>query len=99
MNPEICSWPNEYFYGNTLETDGCTIDPTFTYEPYMVFSLDTDRNTDLITANDKEASFLVGLMNAMAMKLNVKYTYGVLTPYPKQRELLESKMSYVFRHY
>lgn len=97
MNAEICQWPNEYFYGNTLETDACTINPTFPYEPYMVFSLDTDQNADFSTANEKEAMFLVGLLNAMATKLGVKYTYGVLTPYAKQEQLLQSKISYVFR--
>lgn len=96
MNAEICDWPNEYFYGNTLQTDGCTIDSMFPYEPYMVFSLDTDQNTDLSTANEKEADFLVGLLNAMVIKLAVqKYTYGILTPYSKQQELLQSKVSYV----
>lgn len=95
MHPEICNWPNEYFYSNRLDTDASACDALFPFVPYKVFSLDYDQNSDCDLSNNKEATFLIGLLNSMAKHTNMTksdYSYSVLTPYTKQQELLQSKI-------
>ncbi|XP_030372869.1 uncharacterized protein LOC115622894 [Scaptodrosophila lebanonensis] len=88
MHPEICKWPNQYFYENELINAECTTSFTAPIIPYCVINLsytsDASCSTSRSIQNDDEAEFVANLLVALnkVMPTN-RYKYGVITPYTK----------------
>lgn len=94
MDPEICSWSNKYFYNNQLITVPKP-DRLFQLNPYCVFSLDClQSNADMINYhNMDEAQFIVSLLKLLVKYANPKrYSYGIITPYAKQKTEILSQL-------
>lgn len=92
MHPEICRWPNKYFYQNRLISAPNTIDRNFQLNPYGVFSLKClQSNIDGVHYhNSDEAKFIIDLLKIVIRHANPKYhSYGIITPYSKQRTELQ----------
>lgn len=88
MHPEICLFPNKYFYEGRLRCAEETNCDSFKLEPYIVFSLDFKQsNRDAVNYhNSGEAQFIVDLLKVLeklASPLN--FSYGLITPYAKQK--------------
>lgn len=88
MHPEICSFPNKYFYEDRLKCAEETNCDSFKLEPYTVISLDFKQsNQDAVNYhNSGEAQFIVDLLKVLeklASPLN--FSYGLITPYAKQK--------------
>lgn len=99
MHPEICRFPNKYFYKNTLKT-GLKADAyeSFPIKPYSVFSLTdfTQNNSDTNSgcSNMNEADFVVCVIQELFKTIPKpeKYSFAVITPYNKQKTEIESKI-------
>lgn len=87
MHPEICSFPNKYFYGNRLQSVNTEHSSNFLLMPYTVFSLDCKQsNTSSVHYyNQYEAEFILSLLKVMIRHADPKaYSYGIITPYAAQ---------------
>lgn len=99
MHPEICRFPNKYFYKNSLKT-GLKLESfeKFPIKPYTVFSLmDFTQNFSDLNAgcsNINEADFVVCLIQELFKNIPKpeQYTFAVITPYNKQKLEIESKI-------
>lgn len=93
MHPEICHWPNSYFYGGELISASSNVDKTFKLNPYAVFSLDYLQTNvgNVHYYNSDEAKFIVALMKTLVKHADPrKFSYGIITPYSKQRTEIQS---------
>ncbi|KAM7357882.1 putative helicase senataxin [Cochliomyia hominivorax] len=97
MHPEICRWPNQYFYRNELINGKSVLE--FTKSPLVPFSIlnlsYTQHNacSNGKISNDLEAEFVVKLLKALDGFIPNKYnSYGVITPYAEHRTNLESSI-------
>ncbi|XP_075159732.1 putative helicase senataxin [Haematobia irritans] len=93
MHPEICRWPNQYFYKNELINGTNTIDYKTPLVPFTVLNLAYTQNkaceNGKIT-NNLEAEFVAKLLKALDGFIPNKYnSYGVITPYAHHRKTLE----------
>lgn len=100
MHPEICKFPNEYFYHNLLVTNPLAIDETFPWKPYGVFSLEyTNQNQGDPHSTSNNAvglDFVCTLLKVMLTKTPTRTcSYGIITPYSQQRNDLADKVRWV----
>lgn len=97
MHPEISAWPNEYFYGECLKNAPETVNQISVFKPFSIFNLaqsneKNSSNNHYINVNEIE--FIYKLVNHMKKKMSVSaYSYGVITPYAKQRDGMIKKFS------
>ncbi|XP_013106748.2 probable helicase senataxin [Stomoxys calcitrans] len=93
MHPEICKWPNQYFYRNELIHGRITLEFKSPLVPFSVLNLAYTQNeachNGKIT-NNLEAEFVAKLLKALDGFIPNKYnSYGVITPYAQHRATLE----------
>lgn len=86
MHPEICKWPNSYFYDNQLVNAECTYRLICPFIPYCVINLSYTRDTNDASSrsisNDEEARFVTKLLIEMDKLMPVKhFNYGIISPY------------------
>ncbi|XP_064547599.1 titin homolog [Drosophila montana] len=86
MHPEICRWPNSYFYDNQLVNATCTERLISPFIPYCVINLsytrDTNDTSSRSISNDEEARFVAKLLIEMDKLMPAKrFSYGLITPY------------------
>lgn len=93
MNPEICRWPNQYFYRNELINGQITLQYKSPLMPFSVLNLAYTQNDsckDGKITNNSEAEFVAKLLKALDGFIPNKYnSYGVITPYAHHRTTLE----------
>lgn len=88
MHPEICKFPNKYFYEDRLKSAKETNCDSFKLEPYTVISLDFKQsNQDAVNYhNSGEAQFIVDLLKVLEKLASpMNFSYGLITPYAKQK--------------
>lgn len=107
MHPEICAFSNAYFYGKRLTSAPQTLlaNANFALKPYNVFNLKCfQSNHDMINYhNIGEAEFIVTMLKVMVKHAvpgppdskDGKFSYGIITPYAKQRAEIHHLLSYV----
>ncbi|KAH8256274.1 hypothetical protein KR026_012193 [Drosophila bipectinata] len=88
MHPEICRWPNKYFYEDQLVSAPCT-EKREALIPYCVINLSYTRDTSTMSnksiRNDEEARFVAKLITEMQKLMPAtRYSYGLITPYSNQ---------------
>ncbi|XP_017136075.2 titin homolog isoform X1 [Drosophila miranda] len=90
MHPEICKWPNRYFYEDRL-VNGQGLDMFLDSPliPYSVINLgftsDTSDPKTRSIRNEEEARFVAKLLAEMENHLPSKvYLYGLISPYSSQ---------------
>ncbi|KAH8293687.1 hypothetical protein KR054_002967 [Drosophila jambulina] len=89
MHPEICRWPNKYFYENQLVSADLTAKPS-PLIPYCVVNLSYTRDTggnngNRSISNDEEARFVAQLLAEMDKHMpSQRYSYGLISPYSNQ---------------
>ncbi|KAH8379148.1 hypothetical protein KR009_003290 [Drosophila setifemur] len=88
MHPEICRWPNKYFYEDQLVNSGCTVrvSPII---PYCVINLSYTRDNsgtgNKSISNNEEAHFVAQLLTEMDKHMpSTRYSYGLISPYNNQ---------------
>ncbi|XP_044313913.1 probable helicase senataxin [Drosophila rhopaloa] len=89
MHPEICRWPNKYFYEDQLVNAECTQRFTSPLIPYCVINLsytqDDSGAQSKSISNDEEARFVGKLLAEMDKHMPSKrYSYGLISPYQNQ---------------
>uniref|UniRef100_A0A182N8B4 FHA domain-containing protein n=1 Tax=Anopheles dirus TaxID=7168 RepID=A0A182N8B4_9DIPT len=97
MHPEICHWPNHYFYSAQLRHAHCTemMRKQIPLQPYMVVSLSYDQ--ELTQAqheiyNRDEIEFVVGLMREVVKCCDKLATFAIITPYARHKEELATSL-------
>lgn len=106
MHPDICAFSNGYFYGKRLTSAPQTLaNVNFPLKPYNVFSLRClQSNQDMINyLNIGEAEFIVTMLKVMVKHAvpgapdskDGTFSYGIITPYAKQRAEIQHLLSYV----
>lgn len=98
MHPEISSWPNDYFYNKCLKNAPETKNQIAIFKPFSMFDLVQDndkvRTTNNNYINYNEIEFIYKLVQHLKKKMSVSaYSYGVITPYAKQRDEIIKKFS------
>ncbi|XP_034480977.1 uncharacterized protein LOC117786729 [Drosophila innubila] len=93
MHPEICRWPNNYFYEGELVNANCTQYLTSPIIPYCVINLsftrDTNDSSSRSISNDEEARFVAKLLMELDKHMPAsKFRYGLITPYSNQCHIL-----------
>ncbi|KAH8363823.1 hypothetical protein KR200_004658 [Drosophila serrata] len=89
MHPEICRWPNKYFYEDQLVSADITTKPS-PLIPYCVVNLSYTRDTggsseNWSIRNDEEARFVSQLLAEMDKHMPIEhYSYGLISPYSNQ---------------
>ncbi|XP_017074121.1 probable helicase senataxin [Drosophila eugracilis] len=89
MHPEICRWPNKYFYEDHLINAECTGRLSTPFIPYCVINLkytqDNNGGPNKSISNDEEARFVARLLTEMDKHMPSKrYSYGLISPYQRQ---------------
>ncbi|KAH8320201.1 hypothetical protein KR067_003106 [Drosophila pandora] len=97
MHPEICRWPNKYFYEDQLVSAPCT-EKSAALIPYSVINLSYTRDSSTMSnksiSNDEEARFVAKLITAMQKLMPTKrYSYGLISPYSNQCYALSQVMT------
>ncbi|XP_017464921.1 PREDICTED: helicase SEN1 isoform X2 [Rhagoletis zephyria] len=96
MHPEICKWPNSYFYKNELIDDPKTHQFKTPLKPFSVLNLTYTQDENCHRgqiANELEAKFVARLVKTLDGYIPMKYnSYGVITPYAQQRGALEKAL-------
>ncbi|KAH8270004.1 hypothetical protein KR018_002132 [Drosophila ironensis] len=88
MQPEICKWPNKYFYEDQLVNATCT-ERQAPLIPYCVINLgytkDSTGCSNRSIKNDEEARFVGQLLSEMDKHMpSSRYSYGLISPYSSQ---------------
>ncbi|XP_055322824.1 uncharacterized protein LOC129578378 isoform X2 [Sitodiplosis mosellana] len=92
MHPDICHFSNHYFYGNRL-TSAPSSNDNFMLRSYSVFNLNffQSNNDHIHYYNMEEAAFVVSMLKVMVKHADPKdFSYGIITPYAKQRQELQT---------
>ncbi|XP_033159483.1 helicase SEN1 [Drosophila mauritiana] len=89
MHPEICRWPNKYFYEDQLINANCTARFGSPLIPYCVINLKYTRDSNgaqnKSISNNEEAGFVAKLLTEMDKHMPSKrYSYGIISPYQNQ---------------
>lgn len=101
MHPDICTWPNRFFYAGRLQTDDVTtaIADQFPLRPYTIFSLGYRQVERTLPqhhmSNSNEADFIVRMLNVLGPQVGRTNTIGIITPYAGQRDELTQRLRYV----
>ncbi|PNF31614.1 hypothetical protein B7P43_G17187 [Cryptotermes secundus] len=92
MHPEICLWPNRFFYNGRLHSA-----PNLAQQrvcpllPYCILSLEYKQNVSGELSNAGEAELVSQLTLGLLEKLgNQQLSIGIITPYQKQRATIIS---------
>ncbi|XP_037933625.1 probable helicase senataxin isoform X2 [Teleopsis dalmanni] len=92
MHPDICLFPNQYFYNNKLINANSTNSHLTLISPYCVLNLNYPQNENCFYGqirNDLEIDFIANLIVALNGLLPHKlYSYGIITPYAEHRNAL-----------
>ncbi|XP_049547095.1 uncharacterized protein LOC125958039 isoform X2 [Anopheles darlingi] len=97
MHPDICKWPNEYFYNGTLISDPLT---TAMYRnlpliPYLVVSLDYDQNQTQVqhhVYNRDEMMVVVQLLRKVRRVCPKGTSIAIITPYQRQKYEIDKEL-------
>ncbi|XP_017053393.1 uncharacterized protein LOC108096355 [Drosophila ficusphila] len=89
MHPEICRWPNKYFYEDQLVNGNGTERLASPLIPYCVINLsytqDSSGAQNKSICNDEEARFVAKLLTEMDKYMPTnRYSYGLISPYQSQ---------------
>ncbi|EDW40653.1 GM24969 [Drosophila sechellia] len=89
MHPEICQWPNKYFYEDQLINAECTARFASPFIPYCVINLKYTRDSNgaqnKSISNNEEAGFVAKLLTEMDKHMPSKrFSYGIISPYQNQ---------------
>lgn len=97
MHPEISDWPNKYFYGDCLKNAPETMNQISLFKPFIIFNIAQSNEKSSLNShyiNLNEIEFIYKLVQHMKKKMSVSaYSYGVITPYAKQRDETIKKFS------
>lgn len=93
-----------YFYNNRLTSAPITKEACseFPLHPYRVFHLNCfQSNTDMTGfCNTDEAKFICTMLKVMTKHAKPEnYSYGIITPYAKQRIEIQSCLTYVQKNH
>nr|CAD7437406.1 unnamed protein product [Timema bartmani] len=94
MHPEICCWPNYYFYEGRLTCAPFLHHQRITpLKPYLVLSLEYRQGLSRGHSNDGEADFVVEVASiALNTVSQHKLSVGIITPYNQQKETIQNKL-------
>nr|CAD7195255.1 unnamed protein product [Timema douglasi] len=94
MHPEICCWPNYYFYEGRLTCAPFLHHQRITpLKPYLVLSLEYRQGLSRGHSNDGEADFVVEVASiALNTVSQLKLSVGIITPYNQQKETIQNKL-------
>ncbi|CAG2057993.1 unnamed protein product, partial [Timema podura] len=94
MHPEICCWPNYYFYEGRLTCAPFLHHQRITpLKPYLVLSLEYRQGLSRGHSNDGEADFVVEVASiALNTVSQHKLSVGIITPYNQQKEIIQNKL-------
>lgn len=86
-----------YFYKGNLSSAPLTVEMAreFPLHPYRVFDLNCyQSNADMINFfNSDEAEFICAMLKVMTKHAKPEhYSYGIITPYAKQRAELQKRL-------
>ncbi|XP_068143421.1 probable helicase senataxin isoform X2 [Drosophila tropicalis] len=105
MHPEICRWPNRYFYEDQLVNSPCALRRTQSpLIPYCVINLSFTQDTNCMSSrsvrNNEEARFVANLLIEMNKHMSTKkFDYGLISPYSSQcyalSELIPGEMKII----
>uniref|UniRef100_A0A1A9WQL6 FHA domain-containing protein n=1 Tax=Glossina brevipalpis TaxID=37001 RepID=A0A1A9WQL6_9MUSC len=94
MHPEICKWPNLYFYKKNLIDGSSTRKLQTPLKSFVILNLDYAQNERCEEGkifNSMEAEFVAKLLKALDDYIPSKCnSYGVITPYAQHRETLNT---------
>ncbi|KAL7731473.1 hypothetical protein ACLKA6_017290 [Drosophila palustris] len=93
MHPEICRWPNNYFYDGDLVNGDGTHNLSSPILPYCVINLsftrDSSDTSSRSISNYEEARFVSKLLMELDKHLPTqRFRYGLITPYSNQCQVL-----------
>ncbi|XP_049957328.1 uncharacterized protein LOC126473983 [Schistocerca serialis cubense] len=92
MHPEICLWPNQYFYMNQLENSpGIAERRRSPLLPYVILSLQHTQDRSGQIRNPGEAAFVTKLARLVVNSTSRKMRVGIIAPYNKQRQEIFSQ--------
>lgn len=96
MHPEILKFSNSYFYQNQILNGSNVREPsTHKLKPYLVFELESEQNftQNPHCYNTDEIDFVINLLKTIKILIHpMKCSIGVVTPYLKQKQLIEAKL-------
>ncbi|KAH8278258.1 hypothetical protein KR044_009025 [Drosophila immigrans] len=97
MHPEICRWPNSYFYHDELVNSENTHRLISPIIPYCVVNLsytkDNNDKSSRSISNLKEARFVAKLLTELDKHMSpTRYKYGLITPYSDQCSVLSREI-------
>ncbi|ALC43374.1 CG7504 [Drosophila busckii] len=86
MHPEICRWPNSYFYEDQLVNADSTKRHLAPILPYCVINLsytsETSNEQTRSISNDEEARFVSKLLQELDKHMpSQRFKYGLISPY------------------
>lgn len=95
MHPEICKFPNQYFYENRLQSINTVHETNYRLNPYTLFALDCKQsNSNVINYHNKyETDFILYLLKVMIKYADPKiFSYGIITPYSAQAKSIKTQL-------